>query len=294
MARIRTVKPEFWSSPSMRGANPWARLLFVAMWNWADDAGRGTANVRELHGFAFPDDEDPITPVLTELPALLVEVRDRWDVQFYKVAGRRYYAIPSFDQHQRTERKAQGRHPGPEEGEPYDPGPLAQGRPLSQGQSPTVGTSPGRDGAAESSTAEERPGRDTSSPLPDDWEPTDLHRKIATGKGLDPDHEANQFRAFSAAHAKTYSNPYEAFRYWLGNAHPRRPRPGTNPAPDPDRDLTDTEVDDILGPESPPTPPRDVTDAGVEACKAWARDNDPPWRHARRERAKTKLTRTPA
>jgi hypothetical protein len=123
MARIRTIKPEFWSSPSMAGADPWARLLFIAMWNWADDTGRGTANVKELAAFAFPHDDDPGAPTAAELPSLLKEIRGRFDVVFYEVGGRRYYFVPSFDRHQRTERRAGSRHPAPEDGTDYDPCP---------------------------------------------------------------------------------------------------------------------------------------------------------------------------
>lgn len=160
MARIRTVKPEFWSSPSMRGANPWARLLFVAMWNWADDTGRGTANVRELAAFAFPDDEDPIAPTAAELPSLLAEVRGRWDVAFYEVGGRRYYAIPSWDDHQRNERRAQSRHPGPDTGTPYDPGPPEQDkrselRKVAELPTQDRGTSDASDGSSVSGTGEQ-------------------------------------------------------------------------------------------------------------------------------------------
>lgn len=131
MARIRTIKPEYWSSPSMRGANPWARLLYIAMWNWADDAGRGTANVRELAAFAFPDDEDDLVPTAAELPSLLAEVQSRWSVVFYEANGRRYYAIPSWDEHQRNERKAKSKYPAPDEGKSYDPGPPEQREPES-------------------------------------------------------------------------------------------------------------------------------------------------------------------
>ena len=42
------MKPEFWDSPDTAKAGPWARLLFIALWNWADDYGRGTANMKEL------------------------------------------------------------------------------------------------------------------------------------------------------------------------------------------------------------------------------------------------------
>ena len=39
MARIRTVKPEFWTSEQIVECDPVARLLFIGMWNFADDHG---------------------------------------------------------------------------------------------------------------------------------------------------------------------------------------------------------------------------------------------------------------
>lgn len=128
MPRIRTIKPEFWSSPSMRDLDPWARLLFIAMWNWADDSGRGVANARELAAFAFPDEDDTIAPTVAELPTLLAEIRGRFGVVFYTVGGRRYYEIPTWDKHQRNEKRAKSKHPGPDEGHEYDPGPPDQGK----------------------------------------------------------------------------------------------------------------------------------------------------------------------
>lgn len=115
MPRIRTIKPEFWSSPSIKGMDPWARLLFIAMWNWADDYGRGRANVRELASFAFPWDDDPVAPDTKEIPRLLTEISSRCGVVFYEVSGRRYYAIPTWDEHQRTERRAVSRLPAPDQ-----------------------------------------------------------------------------------------------------------------------------------------------------------------------------------
>lgn len=112
MARIRSLKPEFWSSPSLP-SNPWARLLFQAMWNWADDNGVGTCNERELMGFAFPNDEH----TLEEFRRMLVEIRRVFDVDFYTVGGRPYYSIPTWEQHQKFDRRSKGKHPGPEHAE---------------------------------------------------------------------------------------------------------------------------------------------------------------------------------
>ena len=108
MPRIRTVKPEFWDSPSTKMAGPWARLLYIAMWNWADDFGRGTANLKELEGFAFPND-DTFTDSsgnTVNFRSLVAEVSECFGVTLYEVDGRPYYAINSWDRHQRNERRA--------------------------------------------------------------------------------------------------------------------------------------------------------------------------------------------
>ncbi|MGL5912088.1 MAG: hypothetical protein ACRCZP_18940 [Phycicoccus sp.] len=121
MPRIRTIKPEFWSSPDTAACDdPWARLLYVAMWSWADDNGRGTANPKELAGFAFPNDEK-IEP--GDVRRMLGGIRRAFGVDFYKIGGRLYYSIPSWEKHQKIDKRGQGKHPGPEDGEPWDPDP---------------------------------------------------------------------------------------------------------------------------------------------------------------------------
>jgi hypothetical protein len=114
MARIRSIKPEFWSSPGIEAIDPYARLLYIAMWNWADDSGVGVANPRELLGFAFPLEEDIN---LADLRRMLEEIRRVFGVDFYTVAGRQYYSIPSWERHQKFDRRSKGKYPGPEEAE---------------------------------------------------------------------------------------------------------------------------------------------------------------------------------
>lgn len=112
MARIRTIKPEFFRSPSTARASFKARILFEAMWCWADDYGIGETNLYGLLGFAFCD-EDQIT--VSELQCLLSEVQNAYDVTFYAVEKRFYFAIPSWDDHQKTQRRAAKRNPGPDD-----------------------------------------------------------------------------------------------------------------------------------------------------------------------------------
>jgi hypothetical protein len=112
MARIRSIKPDFWDSPDTARASLRCRLFYIAMWNWADDWGIGDANAGRLVSFAFPNDNDISA---ADYPTLRREVSECYGVDFYEVAGRQFYAIPTWETHQRTEKKARRSNPGPED-----------------------------------------------------------------------------------------------------------------------------------------------------------------------------------
>lgn len=57
MARIRSVKPEFWSSEQVMECSPIARLLFIGLWNFCDDAGNHVASLRTIKAEIFPGDD---------------------------------------------------------------------------------------------------------------------------------------------------------------------------------------------------------------------------------------------
>ncbi|QSM00108.1 RepA-like replication initiator [Gordonia phage Cashline] len=118
MPRIRTIKPEFFRSPDTAAASPVARLLYIAMWCWADDFGRGEADLKALEGFAFPnDDVHELSGGTSEnFRQLLTEVVETFGVVLYITGGRPYYLIPSWQDHQRNERSAKPKYPGPDEG----------------------------------------------------------------------------------------------------------------------------------------------------------------------------------
>lgn len=136
MARMRTLKPEFWDSPSTARASLAARLLFLAMWNWADDSGRGTAGLKELEAFAFPNDDVRTLPRnkagnsagmagtspghYRNFAEVCGEVAEAYGVQFYWVKNRPYYVIPSFKAHQAKDFRATSKHPKEDEGQFYD------------------------------------------------------------------------------------------------------------------------------------------------------------------------------
>jgi hypothetical protein len=57
MARIRTIKPEFWTAEQIMECSPNARLLFIGMWNFCDDAGIHPASCKTLKAEVFPSDD---------------------------------------------------------------------------------------------------------------------------------------------------------------------------------------------------------------------------------------------
>ncbi len=47
MARIRSIKTEFWTAEQVMECSPIARLLFIGMWNFCDDGGNHPATINE-------------------------------------------------------------------------------------------------------------------------------------------------------------------------------------------------------------------------------------------------------
>ena len=154
--RIRSIKPEFFTSPDTGRASLRARLFYVALWCWADDYGIGETNFNMLAGFAFPE-EDQIER--KELPSLCKEVADAYGTMFYTVRGRHYYSIPTWDEHQRTQRKAAAKYPTPDHPEAApdlrvygETGPYA---PTQGTSAPTQGTSASTQGSDGDGTGEQ-------------------------------------------------------------------------------------------------------------------------------------------
>jgi hypothetical protein len=55
-SRMRTVKPEFWTSEQVVECSPNARLLFIGLWNFCDDSGIHPAATKRLKRDVFPAD----------------------------------------------------------------------------------------------------------------------------------------------------------------------------------------------------------------------------------------------
>jgi len=58
MARIRTIKPEFWTDEKIVSLPFQARLLFIGLWNFADDTGAVDYSPDRIRMQIFPSDND--------------------------------------------------------------------------------------------------------------------------------------------------------------------------------------------------------------------------------------------
>jgi hypothetical protein len=113
MPRIRTLKPEFFTSPDVGAVDFPVRIFYQALWCWADDFGIGETNLNGLLGFAFPDSDGFSAQ---DLRRFCADCAQHFGITFYTVRGRHYYAIKSWDAHQKTERREQRRkHPTPDD-----------------------------------------------------------------------------------------------------------------------------------------------------------------------------------
>jgi len=62
MARIRTIKPEFWLNEELAACSAYARLLAIGLLNIADDAGYFNANPALIKSAIFPFTEASLNP----------------------------------------------------------------------------------------------------------------------------------------------------------------------------------------------------------------------------------------
>ena len=116
--RIRSIKPEFWSSPDVAALSDAARLLFIGLWSYVDDHGRGRDDVALIVAALFPHDmvanpRDTVAKVRDGL-ARLSEANL---ILRYTVASRTYFLVTGWGKHQRVDKPKVSRIPEPTEEE---------------------------------------------------------------------------------------------------------------------------------------------------------------------------------
>ena len=195
MARIRTIKPEFFTSDDICALSPLARLLYVALWCEADREGRLVWTLGVLKRRYLPDDDCDIAAVAGELVG-------RGLVRLY---GEGLACIPTFARHQHVNvREASSKLPPPD-------GCMHVPR-------AEEGKGKGKEGEGEDASARS---------LPEGWKPDqeDLAWAATARPDLTPAllaAETERFCNHARANDRTAHRWGPNWRNWISKAHPAR------------------------------------------------------------------------
>ncbi|MBV8501948.1 MAG: hypothetical protein JO006_09535 [Paucibacter sp.] len=100
MARIRSIKPEYWVSEQVAECSTNARLTFVGLWNFCDDNGVHPAKPKTLKAELYPMDDFSSSDVSNWIAELIAA---RLIVEF-ESSGERYWHVTGWAKHQKIDR----------------------------------------------------------------------------------------------------------------------------------------------------------------------------------------------
>lgn len=112
MARIRSIKPEFFTSLAIADQTPERRLTFIGLWTHVDDEGRCVDDARLIKAAVWPLDDRTAADIEADLQALT----EASLITRYTLNQRRYLAVTNWQEHQRINRPTPSKLPSPETG----------------------------------------------------------------------------------------------------------------------------------------------------------------------------------
>lgn len=246
MPKIRGVKPELWTDENFVELSPYARLLWIGLWNHACDNGHIQDKSKQIKMRILPTDDVNCAELLREIEGQrLIERGDGW------------ITIPNLPNHQKPHKhwyvicdKPGCVHPA---GMTYGIGSTRCANPDCRhgstvdqpliNESPTVEqpvTNGGStaDGDVEvdgdvdlmvtttssaASAASQKKAHKRATRRPDDFRPSPAHIDLANERGIDLRAEWLKFCDWCDANGKTYKDWPAALRNWIRNARPSRP-----------------------------------------------------------------------
>ncbi len=140
MARIRTIKPEFFLDEELAALSAYHRLVFIGLWTQADKAGKLEDRPQRLKALLLPYENKDMESILTDL------ARENF-ITRYENSGGRYIKIKNFLKHQRPH------HTELESEIPDFNGEITVNTPLDNGEKPD-----GREGKGKEGKGRERKG----------------------------------------------------------------------------------------------------------------------------------------
>lgn len=180
MARIRSIKPDFWTSDQVVECSRDARLLFIGIWNFADDGGVIPAKPKSIKMKVFPGEEDLTSD---DVRRMLDELLESGLIVEFAADGHEYIHVTGWSDHQRIDRPTP-KYPGP-----YDEGSVIT---LSRFNEPSASAHPrkggegiGEEGKGEDGALPDESASSADAPpaIPDD--PVVERIPLNTGKPFD-------------------------------------------------------------------------------------------------------------
>lgn len=112
MAKIRSIKPEFFTSEDVSALPLRARLTWIGLWTHCDDHGRAKDNVKLIKAAIWPLDDVSLRDVEEDLVALA----DGGRIIRYEVDGLRYLQVTNWH-HQYIAKPSKAKAPPPPGGD---------------------------------------------------------------------------------------------------------------------------------------------------------------------------------
>lgn len=113
MARIRSIKPEFFTSLTIAEQPLSARLTFIGLWTYVDDNGVGQADPRLIRAAIWPLEEAP--DILQRTREDLRSLQEGRLITLYEASGRPLVYVNSWNEHQKVSHPRKPRFPTPDE-----------------------------------------------------------------------------------------------------------------------------------------------------------------------------------
>lgn len=108
MPRIRSIKPEFWTSEQILECSRNARLLFIGLWNFCDDQGRHPFRAKQIKAEVFPGDDIDSEKIM----GMLAELYENDLITVYVNNSKEFLQVNGWN-HQRIDKPQPGKYPGP-------------------------------------------------------------------------------------------------------------------------------------------------------------------------------------
>lgn len=112
MARIRSIKPDFFTSETIAQLDMTDRLLFIGLWTHVDDNGVCRDVPALMKAAVFPLDEDV---TLMRVAGGLMRLAELGLVVRYMVGGKAYLAVSTWSEHQKVQHPGKPRYPEPDQ-----------------------------------------------------------------------------------------------------------------------------------------------------------------------------------